>query len=406
MMRRMISMMSGRAKKKFECIGCHVDFEDDTYLGADDEFVCTNCAEFQKICWFCRKIYVDKDHVALKAGVDCCEDCNKYYETLVYDATRQEQKDGFRDESVAGQIAATRAQYASLPPPPATPSVTYEKSDWEKAKDIEKETGVECRIEGGRKIYINNLSSKKVDKCGACKHDKPVLNINEDLWRKMQKLLRDCSHEWLGYLMGTAYDDESYDVLDIVIPKQKVSSCACENLEAPPKDHIGIVHSHHTMFAEHSGTDTNGIDQQNMISLVLSTKGYTATAKVELECGRFMVLPAKVNIVRPEPDDSGLKSWVEECVGKMERDGYGNQATVYDYHDDVGRYAYYQDGLQRGKGGRKRGGKGKGKGKPPEPVAGAVYTPQNSAAKSKYRDEDYIIRPGTQEWDYMDGFGG
>jgi hypothetical protein len=341
--------------------------------------------------------------------VDCCPDCATYYEKALEGTQSQEQKDGFKDESVAGQIAATRAAYASLPPLPApsaldgVPYVAPEpyKSDWDKAKDIEKETGVECRIEGGRKIYINKLSDKKVDKCGACKHDKPVLNINEDLWRKMQKLLRDCSHEWLGYLMGTAYDDESYDVVDIVVPKQKVSSCACENLEAPPKDHIGIVHSHHTMFAEHSGTDTNGIDQQNMVSLVLCTKGYTATAKVELECGRFMVLPAKVNIVRPEPDDSGLKPWVEECVGKMEREGYGNQATVYDYRDDVGRYAYYQDNYKRGKGGKRRGGKGKGK--PPEP-AGAVYTPQNGG--SKYKDDEYIIRPGTQEWDYMDGFGG
>jgi hypothetical protein len=69
------------------------------------------------------------------------------------------------------------------------------------------------------------------------------------------------------------------------------------------------------MFKAHSGIDDGSIDQQNNVSIVVSTKGATVTVRKELPCGRFMVVPARYEVMMPAVGD--LTTWIDESKRKM-----------------------------------------------------------------------------------------
>jgi hypothetical protein len=82
------------------------------------------------------------------------------------------------------------------------------------------------------------------------------------------------------------------------------------------------------MFAAHSSIDDNGIDLQNRISMVVSTKGHTITVKKELPCGKFIVVDGMYDVTIPKGEMGGF---VDESKAKMER-STSPPTTVY-YED-------------------------------------------------------------------------
>lgn len=173
-----------------------------------------------------------------------------------------------------------------------------------------------------KKTYSSDLSKFRVKECGYCGEkdkDKPVVSIAIDVWSKAIKLMRAVETEWLGYLMGRKLNNGNYEITEIIIPTQEVEYASCENKETPPPDAIGIIHSHHNMFASHSGIDDDGIDQQNTISIVVSTKGCSVTVKRDLPCGMFIVLEADYEVMLP---DSEVADWIAQSRGKMNRKNY------------------------------------------------------------------------------------
>jgi hypothetical protein len=100
------------------------------------------------------------------------------------------------------------------------------------------------------------------------------------------------------------------------------------------------------MFASHSSIDDNGIDQQNGISIVISTQGCTVTVKKDLPCGMFIVLEANYEVVMPDAD---VADWIAQSRGKLNRKNYqySPQATAgppnqppLDQYGAVGEYPW------------------------------------------------------------------
>ncbi len=190
-------------------------------------------------------------------------------------------------------------------------------------------------------VFDSELSSARVDSCGMIKGE-PVVLIDPEMWAKARDLMEAVSTEWLGYLFGEKTDENKYKVDSIMIPKQEVSSGSCRNLETPPANSIGIIHSHHTMFAEHSSIDDDGIDQQNGVSIVISTKGSTCTVKTPTACGGFVVRNAKMQFMMPKYD---TKSFVEEAKPKLQSYTYTySKRDDADWQNDFYGYGrYYGD---------------------------------------------------------------
>jgi hypothetical protein len=210
-------------------------------------------------------------------------------------------------------------------------AVEITTGDTETPQKVKK---VKCRKHNGngktKKTYSSDLSEYRVKECGFCgdkDKDKPLVSISVEVWTRALKLMRAVDTEWLGYLMGRKLPNGNYEITEIVIPTQEVGYGDCENKEAPPPDSIGIIHSHHTMFASHSSIDDNGIDQQNGVSIVISTQGCTVTVKRDLPCGMFIVLEANYEVVMPDAD---VADWIAQSRGKLNRKNYQSspQSTV------------------------------------------------------------------------------
>jgi hypothetical protein len=174
----------------------------------------------------------------------------------------------------------------------------------------------------GRKTYSSDLSDYKVTECGYCSKKKPLVTISIDVWSRAIRLMRACETEWLAYLKGRALDNGDYEINDIEVPPQEVEYAACENKGDPPADAIGIIHSHHNMTRYHSGIDADGIDQQNYVSIVISSQGASATVKRDLPCGRFVVMDADYEVLLPEVD---VGQWIADSKAKMTRKTYNYQ---------------------------------------------------------------------------------
>lgn len=86
----------------------------------------------------------------------------------------------------------------------------------------------------------------------------------EPIPRKKIELLMDRypGKEWIGYLIGRA-EGEHFFVEDIRIPPHKEATATSAEAEPfhIPDTCIGIIHSHNSMGAFHSGTDQAYIDR-------------------------------------------------------------------------------------------------------------------------------------------------
>ena len=152
--------------------------------------------------------------------------------------------------------------------------------------------------------------------------------------------------EWIALMTGKRTDDGWHTVVDgFVVPPQKrgPATADMEPVKVDPTKVVGIVHSHNSMQAFFSGTDT-GEDGVNEfpISLVVAqtpktemekTMGFAwkCEAKAELGCGKLARVPAMLGV-------EGVKFL--EAPEKEEAEA--SQQTVKD--GDVGYCPFKEEG--------------------------------------------------------------
>jgi len=135
----------------------------------------------------------------------------------------------------------------------------------------------------------------------------PVTYLEPTARQKIQLLMGEYpNQEWLAYLKGRISEGGSIFVEDISVPPHKEASRA--SAEAMPfhipKDCVGIIHSHHTMGAFHSGTDQAYVDKNFPVSITVARSNgnltYDAVCYSRTPCGKDMTLKSTVKYVQPQ----------------------------------------------------------------------------------------------------------
>ena len=163
------------------------------------------------------------------------------------------------------------------------------------------------RAGGGWKVKKENNDNCHVE-CSLVKN--PTVYIELKPRHKIELLMgKYPSQEWIGYLVGRISEKTgNYFVEDLVIPphKEAVSAMAeAEPFHIPDKC-VGIIHSHHSMGAFHSGTDKDYVDKNFPISVVVANgKGqgfeFDTVSYHITECGKSVLRTGTVKYVAPLP---------------------------------------------------------------------------------------------------------
>jgi Prokaryotic homologs of the JAB domain len=139
---------------------------------------------------------------------------------------------------------------------------------------------------------------------------------------KIELLMEEYPHkEWIGYLIGELKDDKIF-VTDMIIPPHEEAYAASATAEPfhQPDNCIGIIHSHNSMGAFHSGTDKEYVDSNYTISVTVASKDnleFDAIAVRETPCGKRVRVKCEVVYVNPAPSFDEEK-WLKEASENVE----------------------------------------------------------------------------------------
>jgi len=169
--------------------------------------------------------------------------------------------------------------------------------------------------------------------------------------QKIQLLMDKYQYkEWIGYLVGEFYDNGDLYVSDVVIPPHEEASGASATAEPHhhPEKCVGIIHSHNSMGAFHSGTDHEYVDGNYPVSITVAKKAnspleWDADMVTETPCGKKVRFDCQVYYLAPEPSFDTEK-WLEEACKNVEKGTKTAQFYQYPY-----KYANYGNGVQQTK---------------------------------------------------------
>jgi len=137
---------------------------------------------------------------------------------------------------------------------------------------------------------------------------KPDIYLEVTARQKIFALMEEYNHrEWLAYLVGKKSEQGNFFVEDIVVPPHKESYYASAEAEPfnIPTGCIGVIHSHHSMGAFHSGTDQTYVDRNFPVSITVSNQNsnitYDAVSIQTTPCGKVVSLKGTVKYVQPKP---------------------------------------------------------------------------------------------------------
>ena len=136
----------------------------------------------------------------------------------------------------------------------------------------------------------------------------PTVYIEPIVRHKIELLMKEYPYqEWLGYLIGKVSEKENFFVENLSVPPHKEASGASAEAEPfhKPNNCVGVIHSHHTMGAFHSGTDQNYVDKNFPISITVARKNgeleYDAVSHQITQCGKGITTKCSVKYVLPKP---------------------------------------------------------------------------------------------------------
>ena len=169
----------------------------------------------------------------------------------------------------------------------------------------------------------------------------PTVYIEPMVKHKIELLMKEYSYqEWLGYLVGRISELNNFFVEDISVPPHKEVSGASAEAEPfhIPDNCIGVIHSHHTMGAFHSGTDQNYVDKNFKVSITVAKKTgqepeYDAINYQTTLCGKGTTVSCPVKYVSPPPlfDTEKFLEGAKENIDKGKR-----VYTPYNYQGNRG----------------------------------------------------------------------
>lgn len=143
--------------------------------------------------------------------------------------------------------------------------------------------------------------------------------------QQISALHRATKGEWLAYLDGY-YDAKGNPVItSLRVPEQVATTGNVDHIEwVDSPNHIGVIHSHHTLQCSFSGTDHQYINANHKLSVLVRTDpkdtqwGFNLTSELrqDVSCGVQLrdELPVKLYIA-PVMEDAD--TWLEDALAKI-----------------------------------------------------------------------------------------
>ena len=131
------------------------------------------------------------------------------------------------------------------------------------------------------------------------------------------------NQEWLGSLVGRI-DEQNFFVEDLSIPPHTEVSMASAEVEPfhIPDRCIGVIHSHDSMGAFHSGVDNDHVDKNFDVSVTVAKKTnmleFDTVSSQVTPCGRRTTVKGKVKFVKPEPMFD-TKAFLKEATANIDK---------------------------------------------------------------------------------------
>jgi hypothetical protein len=203
---------------------------------------------------------------------------------------------------------------------------------------VKKEKTVKVSMAGGWRV-----KDRPVITCSMIKE--PNVYLERQVVDKINLLMDAYPHqEWLGYMVGTETDGD-YLVNELVIPPHASASGASAEAEPMniPDGCVGLIHSHNSMRAFHSGTDQAHVDRNYPISVTVAKPAgqieYDTISCHRTECGKDAIVKGHIKYVQPAPTFNA-HDWLEAAKAKIDK----NKTTIvyggggYQYGPDIGYY--------------------------------------------------------------------
>ncbi len=168
-------------------------------------------------------------------------------------------------------------------------------------------------------------------KCSLVEKTTIVLSLR--VQDKVRLLMQEYpSQEWLGYLTGKVTD--KITCTDLVIPPHEEANSGTAAAEpfTQPEHCVGVIHSHHTMGAFHSGVDQAHVDKNFGCSITVAKRGseleFSSVAIGQTPCGKATVVDCqlKLQIMRPTFD---VRAFLKEAKANIDR---GKKEFQQDLH--------------------------------------------------------------------------
>lgn len=160
----------------------------------------------------------------------------------------------------------------------------------------------------------NDVWDTKIECISDCPHKTEIkIKISMQVVLKLTYLQQQFpSHEFTVYANTTKKDDE-YLLEDIVIPKQKVSYAAVNEIIIDG-NYNTIIHKHPgDKPGGFSGVDDEFANSNHDFSVLIGSKGLDkiiGTSRIKTECGKFMRVPLKFEVTLPSVTDEKFLSEV------------------------------------------------------------------------------------------------
>ena len=146
-------------------------------------------------------------------------------------------------------------------------------------------SGLECSLVQTKLIYIEPIPRQKIE-----------------------YLMSEYHHqEWMGYMVGEIQGNKVY-MQDLSIPIHALATGGMAEAVpfSEPEHCVGVIHSHHSMGAFHSGTDQEYVDKNYPVSVTVACRvgsklEFDATCYLRTPCGKGTTKKCEVKYVMSEP---------------------------------------------------------------------------------------------------------
>lgn len=134
-------------------------------------------------------------------------------------------------------------------------------------------------------------------------------------------LIREFDTEFMLYFYANENERGDWEVYDIVIPEQNVTTGSCFATEQIVGVQ-GVFHSHADIPAFMSSTDDDHINLNHNFSIVGNKDGqFSAVTREELPCGGIILKKAKILVLDPNDNDEYLTT----AKAKIKKNVYTTQ---------------------------------------------------------------------------------